>query len=76
MKKSLGLIILLIIINIVAYSQPKNIGLYISLTRNYRTLNKHDSYLNKFDEKSILFNCGISYEKKILSRLTILTGLD
>jgi hypothetical protein len=76
MNKAIGLIILLIITNIVVYSQPKNIGLYISLTRNYRTLNKNYSSLNKVDEKSNLFNCGISYEKNILKRLTVLTGLD
>ena len=75
MKKVILILALLLTYKIVS-SQPSNLGVYFSLNNNYRILSSDFSYLDSYDKKVNLFNCGISYEKKLFTRFSLITGID
>lgn len=59
-----------------SYTNNLNYGVYYSLNRNFRSYDNDYSYLNKYDEKANSFNLGISIEKKLITRISISSGID
>lgn len=68
--------ILFVLITSAALSQHSVWGIYGSPNMNYRILSDKAAYLDDYDEKVRLINWGISYERYLTKRISVISGME